>query len=131
MLHNRDMALPPHIPVAVKLFPHLVECAKEGRRTTYDEMGEAAGLETRLFSRPLAFIRDFVCAERNLPPLTVLVERKGGKSVANRVDPVKHATLSAAEYSALEAKMLAEVYAYDRWDRALEGLQSMFPEAKV
>ncbi len=125
------MALPPHIPVAVKLFPHLVECAQAGRRTTYEEMGVAAGLQTRLFSRPLAFIRDFVCAERNLPPLTVLVERKGGKSVANRVDPVKHATMTAAEYAALEAKMLAEVYAYDKWDRTLEGLQTMFPHIKV
>ncbi len=125
------MALPPHIPVAVKLFPHLVECAKAGKRTTYEEMGEAAGLQTRLFSRPLAFIRDFVCAQRNLPPLTVLVERKGGKSVANRIDPEKYGTMSAADYAALEAEMLKTVYEYDKWDRALEGLQTMFPHVKA
>jgi hypothetical protein len=124
------MALPPHIPVAVKIFPHLVECAKAGRRTTYEEMGAAAGLETRLFSRPLAFIRDFVCAERNLPPLTILVQRKGGTAASNRIDPVKYATMSSKEYAELEAKMVAEVFAYDKWDRTLEGLQAMFPHIK-
>jgi hypothetical protein len=120
------MALPSHIPVAVKLFPHLVECAKAGRRTTYDEMGKACGLETRMFSRPLAFIRDWVCAEHNLPPLAVLVERKGTVAAANRFDPVKCADMNSADYAALEKEMIQKVYDYPSWDRALSGLQEMF-----
>lgn len=127
MLHNEDMALPPHIPIAVKIFPHLVECAKEGRRTTYDELGEAAGLDTRLFSRPLAFIRDWVCLEHNIPPISVLVERKGGTSVTNRFDPVLCATMTAAEYAVAEQEVIQKVYAYPGWDRALSGLQGLFP----
>lgn len=121
------MALPPHIPVAVKLFPHLVACAKEGRRTTYEELGQASGLETRMFSRPLAFIRDFVCAERNLPPLTVLVDRKG-TAAATRVNPTVHGLLTAKDYLVLEAEMLQQVYAYDKWDQAREGLERMFED---
>lgn len=121
------MALPPHIPIAVKLFPHLVECAKAGRRTSYEEMGQVAGMESRMFSRPLAFIRDNICREHNLPPLTVLVQRKGGNSVANRYDPVQCALMSSADYLALEAELLEKVYAYEKWDRALIGLQAMFP----
>ncbi len=128
MHHNRDMALPPHIPIAVKIFPHLVECAKAGRRTNYDELGKAAGLETRLFSRPLSFIRDNICAKHNLPPISALVERKGGTSVSNRFDPELCATMTAAEYAAAEQEAIKRVYAYAGWDRALSGLQAMFPE---
>lgn len=122
------MALPPHIPLAVKIFPHLVDCAKAGRRTTYEEMGAAAGLETRLFSRPLAFIRDRICAEHNLPPITALVERKGGTSVSNRFDPERCATMTTAQYTAAEQEAIQQVFAYPSWDRALAGLQSMFPD---
>ncbi len=123
-----DMALPPHVPIAVKIFPHLVECAKEGRRTNYDELGEAAGLTTRLFSRPLAFIRDWVCIEHNIPPISALVERKGGTSVTNRFNPVACATMTAAEYAAAEQEVIQQVYDYQGWDRALSGLQTLFPE---
>lgn len=129
MHHNGDMALPPHVPIAVKIFPHLVECAKAGRRTTYDELAEAAGLESRLFSRPLAFIRDWVCIDRNLPPITALVERKGSTSVSNRFNPVLCATMTPAEYAAAEKEVIEQVYAYPGWDRVLSGLQNLFPES--
>lgn len=129
MHHNGDMALPPHVPIAVKIFPHLVECAKTGRRTNYDELGEAAGVDTRLFSRPLAFIRDWVCIDHNIPPISVLVERKGGTTVSNRFNPVLCATMTAAEYAAAEKEVIQQVYDYQGWDRALSGLQNLFPES--
>lgn len=79
-----------------------------------------------MFSRPLAFIRDWVCAEHNLPPLAALVERKGTPAAANRFDPVRCADMSAADYAALEKQVLQTVYDYPNWDRALSGLQEMF-----
>lgn len=123
------MAFPPHIQTAIKLLPHLVECAKTGRRTDYKEMGEAAGLESRMFSRSLAFIRDEICTKHNLPPLTVLVEHKGKPLPSNSFAPSRLASLSDKEYKAFEQQMVQKVYAYDRWDMALDGLQKMYATA--
>ena len=120
------MAFPPHIQTAIKLLPHLIECAKAGKRTNYQEMGEAVRMETRMFSRPLAFIRDEICVRHNLPPLTVLVEHKGKPAPANSFNPSQLASLSDKEYKALEQAMLKKVFEYDRWDMALSGLQTMY-----
>ncbi len=120
------MAFPPHIQVAIKLLPHLVECANSGRRTNYQEMTEAVRMETRMFSRPLAFIRDEICTRHNLPPLTVLVEHKGKAAPANSFAPSKLAEMSAEEYRKFEEAMIAKVFAYEKWDMALTGLQKMY-----
>ena len=120
------MALPPHIPVAVKMLPHLVECAKAGRTTNYDELAKAIEMPSRLFSRPLAFIRDFICAGHNLPPLTAIVEKKGPDTASNSFDPAQFAALSRAEYKASQAEAVKSVFEYPKWDRALVGLQEMF-----
>ncbi len=108
------------------MLPHLVECAKSGRRTTYEEMGKAMGMESRVFSRPLVFIRDYICAKHNLPPLTVLVQKKGAHTASNSFDPVQYAALTSAEYNALEKEMVERVFQYPKWDMALTGLQEMF-----
>ncbi len=120
------MALPPHIPVAMKMLPHLVACAKEGRMTNYQELGEALGMESRVFSRPLAFIRDFLCASHNLPPLTVLVQKKGPDTSSSSFDPERFETMNLKDYKALEKEMAASVFAYQNWDRVLTGLQQMY-----
>lgn len=120
------MALPPHIPIAVKMMPHLVECAKAGRMTTYEEIGEAIQSSNRLFSRPLAFIRDFICAGHNLPPLTVIVQRKGTETVSTSFDPVQFTALSSKDYKALQEEMIKAVHAYPNWDRACSGTIEMF-----
>lgn len=108
------------------MFPHLVECAKAGRTTTYEEIGEAIQSETRLFSRPLAFIRDFICAEHNLPPLTVIVQRKGPETASSSFDPTQFALLGTKEYKALQEEMMKKVFEYPNWDRACTGTQEMF-----
>lgn len=120
------MAFPPHIQTAIKLLPHLIECAKTGRRTDYKELGEAAKLESRMFSRSLAFIRDEICVRHNLPPLTVLVEHKGKPVPSSSFAPARLAALSDKEYKQLEQQMIKKVFAYDRWDMALTGLQHMY-----
>lgn len=120
------MALPPHVPIAIKVLPHLIECAKSGRRTNYEEMGKAVGMGTHMFSRPLVFIRDFICARHNLPPLTVLVEKRGGNTATNAFDPEQFAALSTKDYNALEQEMLKKVYEYPNWDRALIGLRQLY-----
>jgi hypothetical protein len=120
------MALPPHIPVAVKMLPHLVECAKDGRMTSYEEIAVAINAPSRLFSRPLAFIRDFICAGHNLPPLTVLVQKKGPDTASNSYDPAQFAALTQQEYKARQKEAVKSVHSYPRWDQALTGLQDMF-----
>ena len=120
------MAFPPHIQTAIRLLPHLIECAKTGQRTNYQQMGEAVRMETRMFSRPLAFIRDEICTRHNLPPLTVLVEFKGKPLPANSFAPSQLSALSEKDYKALEEAMLKKVFAYPKWDMALTGLQSMY-----
>jgi hypothetical protein len=120
------MAFPPHIQTAIKLLPHLIECAKAGKRTNYDLMGQAVKMESRMFSRPLAFIRDEICTRHNLPPLTVLVEHKAKPTPSNSFAPAKLASLSEAEYKAYEQEMVKKVFAYDKWDMALSGLQNMY-----
>lgn len=108
------------------MFPFLVECAKAGRTTTYDEIAEAVAAPNRLFSRPLDFIRDFICAQHNLPPLTVLVQKKGPETASSSFAPVQFASLSSEEYQAFQQQAVQMVYKYPNWDRALEGLQNMF-----
>lgn len=119
------MALPPHIPIGLKMLPHLVECAKAGRRTNYEELSKAAGVEARMFSRPLAFLRDQICATHNLPPITVIIEKKGKDTPSNSFDPSKLALLNQDEYKALEQEMVQKVYEYPKWDRVLEGVREM------
>lgn len=120
------MAFPPHIQVAIKMLPHLVECAKSKRRTNYQELGVAIKMESRMFSRPLAFIRDEICVRHNLPPLTVLIENKGKDLPGNSFAPAALSSMTPADYNALREEMIQKVYNYDRWDRALAALNEMY-----
>lgn len=110
----------------MKMLPHLVACAKEGRMTNYEELGRALNTESRVFSRPLCFIRDFLCAKHNLPPLTVIVQKKGTCTSSNSFDPERFATLSRKDYEAAEKEMVARVFEYGNWDRVLSGLLQMY-----
>src|SRR4051812_42051534 len=94
------MALPPHVPLAVRIFPHLAECANNGRRTNTEELCTFVKGETRLFSRALTFIRDEICIAHNLPPITAIIEVKGKETMSNSFAPSKLASLSPAEYNA-------------------------------
>jgi hypothetical protein len=119
------MAFPPHIQVAIKMLPHLIDCAKEKRRTSHHDLGQMMKQESRMFSRPLAFIRDEICAKHGLPPLTALVENKGKDIPGNSFCPSKLATLTPAEYAAYREEMVQSVYDYEKWDRALQGMKEM------
>jgi hypothetical protein len=119
------MALPPHISLAVRILPHLIECATEGRRTSVDELSQYVRGETRLFSRSLQWIRDYVCVGHNLPPLTVLVEYPGKDTLSNSFAPTEM-NLSSAEYEKLRAAKLKQVYSYERWPAVGKALQEMF-----
>lgn len=110
----------------MKILPHLVECAKARRRTNYEEIATSLNVDARFFSRPLIFIRDFICTTHNLPPLTVLVERKGGVTSSSSFDPVQFAVLNLKAFNAKEAEMIEKVYDYPNWDRALAGLQELY-----
>lgn len=120
------MALPPHIPLAIRIMPLLVACANEKRRTNIDELSAFVGGETRLFSRSLGWIRDNICTVHKIPPITVLVENKGSDTKSNSFDPGKWADLKGPAYEAYKQEKLAEVYAYPRWDAVLKALQEMF-----
>jgi len=120
------MAFPPHIQLAIRMLPHLIETAKEGKRTNYDELAAVLKLETRLFSKPLAFIRDDICAAHGLPPLTAIVENKGPDKLANSFAPPELAKLTKAEYDQLRKEALQKVYSYPKWDMALNGLQTLY-----
>lgn len=120
------MALPPHIPLAVRIFPHLVECANDGRRTNADELSAYINGETRLFSRSLAWIRDTVCIEHKLPAITAVVQNNGKDTPSNSFAPSALGTMKQEEYEALRAETLKEVYAYPRWVAINEALHKMF-----
>lgn len=120
------MAFPPHIQTALKIFPHLVEAAMAGKTTNYEELGNASRLQSRLFAKPLAFIRDEICIRHKLPPLTVIVENKGGDRALNSFGPEELKSLSAKEYQALKDEMRKQVYAYPQWDVVLERLNHLY-----
>ncbi|MEQ1822548.1 MAG: hypothetical protein ABL949_08560 [Fimbriimonadaceae bacterium] len=120
------MALPPHIPLAVQIFPHLAECANGGKRTNTDELCAFVGGKTRLFSRSLAWIRDTICVEHNLPPITAIVQNTGKDTPSNSFNPTQLALLKKDEYDQLRAETLEKVYAYPRWTAVNDALQEMF-----
>lgn len=120
------MALPPHIPLAIKMLPHLIQCAIEQRTTNYEELAQATGLEPRVFSRPLVFIRDFVCPTHNLPPLTVLVVRKGAPTASSSFDPIQFAALNITEYRNAEKKSTQAVFDFPHWENAVVGLMKLY-----
>jgi len=108
------------------MLPHLIETAKEGKRTNYDELAAVLKMETRLFSKPLAFIRDDICVVHGLPPLTAVVENKGPDKLANSFAPPEFARLSKPEYDQLRKEALQKVYSYQKWDMALNGLETLY-----
>lgn len=108
------------------MLPHLIETAKSGGRTSYEELGTVLKMESRLFSKPLAFIRDDICAVHGLPPLTAIVENKGADKPVNSFAPPELARLSKEEYEQLKANALKKVYTYPKWDMALDGLQTLY-----
>jgi hypothetical protein len=120
------MAFPPHIQVAIKMLPHLIMCAKTGRQTSYEELGEAMNIQSRLFSKPLAFIRDDICLRHGLPPLTAVVENKGADRPINSFAPAQLDQLTKPEYERLKNRSLKQVFDYPKWDMALRGLQEMY-----
>lgn len=120
------MALPPHIPLAVQIFPHLAECANDRKRTNTDELCAYVGGKTRLFSRSLAWIRDTICVEHNLPPITAIVQNTGKDTPSNSFNPEQLALLKKDEYDQLRAETLERVYEYPRWTAVNEALQKMF-----
>ena len=120
------MAFPPHIQTALKILPHLVEVAKKGERTTYEELAAAANVDARMLSKPLAFIRDGICQNHGLPPLTVIIDNKGKDRIINSFSPEELTRLSGAEYEALRTSMAKKVYEYGRWDVAMAGVERLF-----
>jgi hypothetical protein len=120
------MAFPSHIQLAIRMLPHLIEKAKAGERTSYEELGEAIRTPTRLFSKPLAFIRDDICTRHGLPPLTAIVENKASDKPNNSFAPKDLANLNKADYDKLKKKTLEQVFSYPKWDMALTGLQEMY-----
>ncbi|HTQ09561.1 MAG TPA: hypothetical protein VMI31_05770 [Fimbriimonadaceae bacterium] len=120
------MALPPHIPLAVRIFPYLAECANNGRVTNTGELCEYVRGETRLFSSALGWIRDHVCAEHNLPPLTAIVEHAGRDTRSNSFAPRKLDELNREEYDKLRAEAMQKVYAYPRWTAVSEALEKLY-----
>jgi hypothetical protein len=120
------MALPPHIPLAIRIFPHLAECANNGQRTNTDQLSQYVRGETRLFSRALGWIRDDVCVAHNLPPLTAVVENNGKDTASNSFAPNQLHGLKRDEYEKLRAETLKKVYAYPRWLAVSEALQKMY-----
>lgn len=64
--------------VAGKLWRVLVDLARQRRTTHYSEVAPRVGTYHRSLSRPLGLIQAH-CAERALPPLTILVTRKGSR----------------------------------------------------
>ena len=123
------MAFPPHIYLAVKMLPHLVECAKTGRQTTYKELSVAVNVKTGQFHRSLAFIRDQICDRHKLPPLTALIQYPAKETYQNSFDPERWSNLNPTEYNEYKDQMLQKVYAYEKWDMALTGLQAMYHTA--
>ncbi len=123
------MALPPHITLAIRIFPHLVECATTGRRTNVNELSQFVRGETRLFSRALGWIRDYLCVEHKLPPLIAVVENTGKDTPSNSFAPSKLIELKKEEYEKLRTEALKQVYAYPRWVAVSEALQKMYAVA--
>jgi hypothetical protein len=118
------MALPAHITLGFRILPHLIDCAVNGRRTNVDELSAFVDGKTRLFGRALQWIRDYVCVQHNLPPLTVIMVHNGRDTASNSFSPA-HINLSREEYEKLRAEKLEEVFAYPRWPAVGQALQDM------
>ena len=125
------MALPPHIPLAIKILPHLIQCAHEKRLTNYEEIAASINAETRLFSKPLMFIRDYICKTHNLPPLTAIVVRSGPATSSSSFDPVQFAANGQESFKEMELKAIQAVFDYPNWERALKGVEDFYGSVKA
>lgn len=117
------MALPPSVILGFKCVPALIEAAKERRTLTYTEIGDAIGHPAFYMGAPLKFVRDKICAEHGLPPLTVLVVDQISGLPGDNFFQGGHESLTPEAYRAIVEDLTLKVYEFKRWDEIWTNLQ--------
>ena len=92
------MTTPLTIERANILLPYLVQAAQKRQTPTYGELAKKAGFHHRGMSLVLGYIRDEICASRNLPMLTAIVANKQTGLPGDDWLPEGTGNLSPAEY---------------------------------
>lgn len=79
-LRKSNHRMTTHMPAkTIEVFEYVKRCALEPRIVTYGEVGKAVRLAPNGMDPQLNYIRDMVCAPRDLPCLSAIVVRKDTK----------------------------------------------------
>jgi hypothetical protein len=113
---------------ALRALPHLTRSAERHQLITYKQLAGAIGCHWRNLSLPLAYIRDEICAPRNLPQVNTLVVHVGDLLPGQRVFSGRILDIAHGDMGKLRAEQ-ARVFAYKNWDEVLKqlGLQPSQP----
>lgn len=114
------MTTPKSITRGHLALPHLVRCAKLRRTITYSELGDKIGCHYRACRPFLEYIRDEICAPKDLPFITAIVVRKAGQIPGRGWLPGGTGHLTWPEYTRRYEEVRDDVFACDAWDGLLE-----------
>src|SRR5215210_5289286 len=116
------MATPYTVENGRLALPHLVECAKRRTIVTYKELGERIGRHQRTVPHLLAYLRDEVCAPRDLPLITALVVSQETRLPGYSCLPHGPDRLDPVQYLEAVARHQEQVFGFGEWDAVLRSL---------
>ncbi len=105
-----------------RLLPYLVQAAKTLKTPTYLELADKIGVHHRVMNRILAYIRDDICIQRDLPLISCIVVSQATGLPGDDWLPQGTTTLTDEEYKLEFEKFRDQVFAYKNWDSLLKEL---------
>lgn len=113
---------PNHRERARLALPHLVHYAKMRKTITYGELAGKIGCHHRAVQHFLGYVRDELCASRDLPLINAIVVNQGTQMPGGGWLPGGTQHLTPDEYRREYEKFRDEVFACDAWDALLQEL---------
>lgn len=122
------MATEKIIEYSRRALPFLIYCAQQRRTLTYKELAEHAGCHHRVVAHILGYIRDEICAPRDLPYINAIVIRQDTGLPGDAWLPEGTGHLSDQEYREQFEQFRDRVFAFSGWNALLKEL-SLSPMA--
>lgn len=89
---------------------------------TYGDLSKLVDHPAHFLGKPLAYVRDDICARHNLPLLTVLVVDAATGLPGDSFLPGGRGDLSDEQYREIVDEHSQRVFEYDRWEQTWENL---------
>lgn len=116
------MATDKIIDYSRRALPFLIHCAQQRRTLTYKELAERAGCHHRVAAHILGYVRDEICAPRNLPYINAIVIRQDTGLPGDAWLPEGTGHLNDQEYREQFEQFRDRVFAFSGWDALLKEL---------